>query len=318
MNSFAKRLTQVREAKGLSRYKLAQMAGTSTENISNLEEGNDPRLSTVVKLAEALECTPAELVHDEAVKSNGVAATSTEPVAALLVYKPGCDWDVWEQQGTMPSDADLDRLILGATHEQARLEAAMEPYRTSKSKARKAGQRLSKQDKAALEQLQEQHQVVEADLRALTGWLAKRKDADYAPPQKPAPRQLPEAPGFDPADEDQNPAELCAGYWLECLEEVRGEEPFNHLFFWGEMEKFLLQVRGYLTEKWQKDFAYHLACTGTYLNEQAKDLHHLRAGAHVALGSLACVDEEAMIEVLHETQAEMNWVPKERWLWDGK
>ena len=60
MNAFAKKLTAVREAKGITKYELAKRSGVSKQAISNLESGaREPAWETVQKLAMALavDCT---------------------------------------------------------------------------------------------------------------------------------------------------------------------------------------------------------------------------------------------------------------------
>jgi transcriptional regulator with XRE-family HTH domain len=53
----------LRERRGITRYRLAKLAGVSIEGACNLEKpGSDPKLSTLFKLAVALEVEPAELV----------------------------------------------------------------------------------------------------------------------------------------------------------------------------------------------------------------------------------------------------------------
>src|SRR5262249_61232200 len=54
---------RLRERRGLSLYRLAQLAGLSKQGVINLEEpGADPKLSTLDKLAEALGVKPWELL----------------------------------------------------------------------------------------------------------------------------------------------------------------------------------------------------------------------------------------------------------------
>jgi transcriptional regulator with XRE-family HTH domain len=53
--TFAGRLEALREAAGLSQYRLAQLAGLSKQNISRLELGySEPSFETVLRLAAAL------------------------------------------------------------------------------------------------------------------------------------------------------------------------------------------------------------------------------------------------------------------------
>lgn len=65
MPTFAERLRKVREAKGVTPYRLAQLTGLSKQGVLNLElDGADPKISTVEKLAEALGCGVAELLRE--------------------------------------------------------------------------------------------------------------------------------------------------------------------------------------------------------------------------------------------------------------
>ena len=67
---FGETLRRLREAKGVTQEKLANSdrlgSGTMTTNyISDLERGvKVPSLTTILKLAYALGCTPAELIVD--------------------------------------------------------------------------------------------------------------------------------------------------------------------------------------------------------------------------------------------------------------
>jgi transcriptional regulator with XRE-family HTH domain len=61
---FGERLRARRQAAGLSQEGLAYVSGMHRTEISLLERGaRDPRLSTVVRLAEALGADPAELLR---------------------------------------------------------------------------------------------------------------------------------------------------------------------------------------------------------------------------------------------------------------
>ena len=60
------RLRQLRRERALSQQALERMTGIAQSTISNLEQGNRPaRLSTVRKLAEALDVEPRELMKRE-------------------------------------------------------------------------------------------------------------------------------------------------------------------------------------------------------------------------------------------------------------
>jgi transcriptional regulator with XRE-family HTH domain len=64
MNDFGKRLKAMREAQGWTRYRLAKLSGLTTEGVVRLEEpGNDPKLSTLVKLAGAFGVEVWELLE---------------------------------------------------------------------------------------------------------------------------------------------------------------------------------------------------------------------------------------------------------------
>lgn len=57
------RLKEVREAKLLSQYELAKLAGVARSQISRIERGEqEPQMRTVRKLLEALQVTPDELI----------------------------------------------------------------------------------------------------------------------------------------------------------------------------------------------------------------------------------------------------------------
>jgi transcriptional regulator with XRE-family HTH domain len=76
MYSFAEQLRRVREAKGMTRYRLAKLSGLSSEGVNKLEQPrNDPKLSTLLKLANALgvslyELLPAPEAAPKRAKSN--------------------------------------------------------------------------------------------------------------------------------------------------------------------------------------------------------------------------------------------------------
>jgi transcriptional regulator with XRE-family HTH domain len=67
LDTFRDRLIHAREARGLSTRQLGGAARLSTGSVSALEvrEAPDPRLSTVVVLAAALEVPPAWLAFGE-------------------------------------------------------------------------------------------------------------------------------------------------------------------------------------------------------------------------------------------------------------
>jgi transcriptional regulator with XRE-family HTH domain len=62
---FAANMRRARERRGLSQERLAFACRLHRTEISLLERGErDPRLSTVVKLARALDCTASSLLED--------------------------------------------------------------------------------------------------------------------------------------------------------------------------------------------------------------------------------------------------------------
>jgi transcriptional regulator with XRE-family HTH domain len=61
--NFGGRLRQLREARGLSLYRLAKLTGLSMQGAVNLERPDaDPKLSTLVKVAVALGVAPSRLL----------------------------------------------------------------------------------------------------------------------------------------------------------------------------------------------------------------------------------------------------------------
>jgi transcriptional regulator with XRE-family HTH domain len=81
VEEFSERLRRVREAKGVTPYRLAQITGLSKQGVLNLEEeGADPKLSTVVKLAKALGIHPCDLLADRPATTPVDQAPATTPV----------------------------------------------------------------------------------------------------------------------------------------------------------------------------------------------------------------------------------------------
>lgn len=63
MNNFGERLRLLREAKGITRYRLAKLSGLTSEGVNKLEQPhNDPKLSTLLKLAAALDVSLFDLL----------------------------------------------------------------------------------------------------------------------------------------------------------------------------------------------------------------------------------------------------------------
>jgi transcriptional regulator with XRE-family HTH domain len=71
----ARRLAQLRERLFLTQRQLAQRAGLSPAIVQSLEQGQrlDPRLSTVLKLAQALGVSIGELIEEPAPTTDGPA-----------------------------------------------------------------------------------------------------------------------------------------------------------------------------------------------------------------------------------------------------
>ena len=58
------KLKEVRNSKGLSIVKLSELSGVPRRTIEDLERRNDGRVSTAIKLADALNVTLDELCRD--------------------------------------------------------------------------------------------------------------------------------------------------------------------------------------------------------------------------------------------------------------
>lgn len=75
-----------REVKGLSQNSLAEKAGLTQAAISNIENGRqDPTLSTLGRLAESLEITPAELLSRPPQFSRKLSRQEIDRIARLVV-----------------------------------------------------------------------------------------------------------------------------------------------------------------------------------------------------------------------------------------
>jgi transcriptional regulator with XRE-family HTH domain len=62
---FAENMRRARQRRGLSQERLAYACRLHRTEISLLERGDrDPRLSTIVRLARALDCTPSSLLEE--------------------------------------------------------------------------------------------------------------------------------------------------------------------------------------------------------------------------------------------------------------
>ena len=56
------KIKQIREQKGLSRYKVAKVSGVWYKNLIDIENGKDVTLSTLRKIAAAMNCEVSDLV----------------------------------------------------------------------------------------------------------------------------------------------------------------------------------------------------------------------------------------------------------------
>jgi transcriptional regulator with XRE-family HTH domain len=64
VTAFARTLRRARRSRELSQEALAAKAGLGAKHISEIERANkDPRLTTVIRLADALGMTPSELLR---------------------------------------------------------------------------------------------------------------------------------------------------------------------------------------------------------------------------------------------------------------
>lgn len=56
------KIKQIRESKGLSRYEVSKKSGVWYKNLRDIEEGKDVTLSTLRKIAAAIDCNASELI----------------------------------------------------------------------------------------------------------------------------------------------------------------------------------------------------------------------------------------------------------------
>ena len=59
------KIKQIREQKGLSRYQVAKVSGVWYKNLIDIENGKDVTLSTLRKIAAAMNCEVSDLVQEE-------------------------------------------------------------------------------------------------------------------------------------------------------------------------------------------------------------------------------------------------------------
>jgi transcriptional regulator with XRE-family HTH domain len=77
---FAAHLRRLRESRGITRYRLAKLAGITSEGVCKLERpGSDPKLSTLLKLAAALRMLPCELIPVEGARTRAKKGRTKRP-----------------------------------------------------------------------------------------------------------------------------------------------------------------------------------------------------------------------------------------------
>ena len=59
------KIKQIREQKGLSRYQVSKASGVWYKNLIDIENGKDVTLSTLRKIAAAMDCEVSDLVQEE-------------------------------------------------------------------------------------------------------------------------------------------------------------------------------------------------------------------------------------------------------------
>ena len=75
MSGFGARLKALREAKGMTPYRLAQQTGLSLQGVLNLEKKDaDPKLSTLYRLADALGVDVQDLLPGPSRRAQGDSA----------------------------------------------------------------------------------------------------------------------------------------------------------------------------------------------------------------------------------------------------
>jgi transcriptional regulator with XRE-family HTH domain len=124
-DEIAKRIAWLREEQLLTRGELARKAGVSVSTITNAEEGEmSVRLSTLRKIAEALEVEPSELIHPRAEPAlSGKAEAPPEPgrpVADLGLARHGKQWEK-ELEEAQRTHGDYQGAIDKVTREMRQL-----------------------------------------------------------------------------------------------------------------------------------------------------------------------------------------------------
>lgn len=82
--SFHESLKSLRRDRGLTQHQLAKLTGIKTTHISRLEkEDADPKMSTIYKLMDALECSADSLLTDSKLNMDGILKTAFERAQSL-------------------------------------------------------------------------------------------------------------------------------------------------------------------------------------------------------------------------------------------
>lgn len=77
---FGEILLEARKAKNITQYRLSKLTGLSERHLNYIERGvREPRLVTIIRLAEALEMSPGELVNAYAVRVRQTETTVQPP-----------------------------------------------------------------------------------------------------------------------------------------------------------------------------------------------------------------------------------------------
>jgi transcriptional regulator with XRE-family HTH domain len=85
------KITQIRKAKGITQTELAERCGTTQQQIARIENGSvDPRLSTLRRVADALECELSDLFftrHEFLSEIREVAALQSRKLTDLSILE---------------------------------------------------------------------------------------------------------------------------------------------------------------------------------------------------------------------------------------
>lgn len=77
-------LLETRKSKDITQYRLAKLTGLSERHLNYIERGvREPRLITIIRLAEAMDMLPGELVNAYAVRLRQVAADVSDCASGI-------------------------------------------------------------------------------------------------------------------------------------------------------------------------------------------------------------------------------------------